>query len=166
MTTHNFRAYEIAINLLDPEKQLGKDYVMKTSGIALAMAEVLESLDLPAAYSVYETTLADLKLGGTGNRGAPGDTMSPRERGRAVGIAMKMVEVGQRLRGISEEETEGYLNWALVEIVKSAKGKGKPDSSDESPEKDLELPRFADGVELPFVLEQAAEYYSKKGKPE
>ncbi|KAG9030618.1 hypothetical protein FRB95_003761 [Tulasnella sp. JGI-2019a] len=165
------KAYGTAVSLPDPVASFGPHHVMKINAISLSLGDALENYDLPAAYSVYETALADIRS----------DSMGPSERARAVGIAMKLGDIGDRLLRSKamasskqygpkdDTEVEAHYNWAVTEMLKSATAI----KSDEAkmakaapPEERLELPQFVDGVDLTSVMEIVAEYYRKRGRPD
>lgn len=149
---------------------------MKINAISLSLADALENYDLPAAYSVYETALADLRS----------ESKSTSERARAVGIAIKLGDIGERLLKSkafnssktaqygpeNDAEVEAHYNWAVTEILKAANPTAalKPDDAQANkkipPTERLELQQVVDGVELTSVMEIVADYYRRRGKPE
>ena len=101
---------------------------LKLSGIAIALAEVLESSNRPSeAYETYSAALAQLRASQATGK------LSGKERMRAVALAHKlgeMAEVYQR----GAEEAEGFLTFAVEEVLRVIKdgqadivveGKGK-----------------------------------------
>lgn len=174
------RAYGTAVSLPDPATSLGPDHVFKINAIALSLADVLENYDLPAAYSVYETALADVRS----------REMSVRERIRAVSIAVKLGDVGEQLLRtnnrsgssgkkddvkygpVDEGEVEGYYSWALEESLRAIppkEGERKVVSDDrtaESSQERLQLPHWVEGIDLVSVMERLAAYYTRKGQME
>ncbi|KAG8948755.1 hypothetical protein FRC04_009366 [Tulasnella sp. 424] len=176
------RAYATAVLLPDPVASFGADYPIKISAIALSLAGVLESAsDLPRAYSAYRTAFADL----TRSLSHPSSSFTSIEadrRTRAIGIALKMVELGEQILReralgraptdskygpVNEAEIEGKLDWALREALRMQNVSVKPSEKDEEKENAmLSLPTWAKGVTLASTMERAAEYYSRKGKLE
>ncbi|KAG8854109.1 hypothetical protein FRB96_007815 [Tulasnella sp. 330] len=170
------KAYGTAISLSDPVASLGQDHIMKINAISLSLADALENYDLPAAYSVYETALADLRS----------DAMGTSERARAVGIAIKLGDIGERLLKLQainpskaaqygpedDAEVEEYYNWAVTTILKAANptALAKPDEvkgdKETPPTEQLVLQNFVDGVELTSVMEIVADYYRRRGRPD
>lgn len=133
---------------------------------------------------MYETALADVKS----------REMGPRERTRAVSIAMKLGDIGDQLVGVralsggrdesvtgkygpvDSEEVEGWYSWALEESLRVAlptkegesgvsKGGTKAGSTG-APQEQLQLPQWVEGIDLVAVMERLAGYYSRKGKVE
>ena len=117
------RAWSTAQTL--PVSVFGTEPYLKLSGIAIVLAEVLESSNRPnESYETYSAALAQLRAA---REQAP---LSGRERMRAVALAHKlgeMAEVYQR----EPEEAEHFLTFAVEEALRVVKdgepnvGKGK-----------------------------------------
>ena len=109
----SFRAWQTAQTL--PISAFSSDPYLKLSGIAIALAEVLEASDRPSeAYETYSTALAQLRASQATKK------LSGKERMRAVALAHKlgeMAEVYQR----GAEEAEGFLTFAVEEVLRVIK---------------------------------------------
>ena len=145
---------------------------LKLSGIAIALAEVLESSNRPSeAYEAYEAALAQLRASQATGK------LSGKERMRAVALAHKlgeMAEVYQR----GAEEAEGFLTFAVEEVLRVIKdgqanieveGKGKERAEEGEVSTmlaELELPWWVSKVDVAAPLEALGRFYAQEGKPE
>ena len=143
---------------------------LKLSGIAISLAEVLESSNRPSeAYETYSTALAQLRAAQT--------RLSGRERMRAVALAHKlgeMAEVYQR----GAEEAEGFLTFAVEEVLRVIKdgqadivveGKGKEREEEGEASTmlaELELPWWVSKVDVAAPLEALGRFYAREDKPQ
>ncbi|KAI0760396.1 hypothetical protein C8Q74DRAFT_224617 [Fomes fomentarius] len=162
------RAWNTAQTL--PLSAFSSEPHLKLSGIAIVLAEVLESANRPGeAYETYSTTLAQLR--------AAQSKLSGRERMRAVALAYKlgeMAEVYQR----GPEEAEHFLTFAVEEVLRiikdeasasSISGRGKEKEEDGEAGAmlaELELPWWVRKVDVAAPLEALARFYASEGKPE
>ncbi|KAG8887658.1 hypothetical protein FRB99_004214, partial [Tulasnella sp. 403] len=144
------------------------------------------------------TALADVRLSERElpTDGQPLSKLNAERRTRAIGISLKLGEIGEQLLDTSkktgkpneygpneygpndENEVEDHLNWALEESLRAIQGQrtetgkpvkdAKPNESGEAKreEGELVLPRWVDGVDVGAVVERVADYYSRKGKRE
>ena len=145
---------------------------LKLSGIAIALAEVLESSNrLSEAYETYSAALAQLRASQATGK------LSGKERMRAVALAHKlgeMAEVYQR----GAEEAEGFLTFAVEEVLRvikdgqanievEGKGKGRAEEGEVSTMlAELELPWWVSKVDVAAPLEALGRFYAQEGKPE
>ncbi|CAE6415925.1 unnamed protein product [Rhizoctonia solani] len=160
------RALEKA-QALTPE-QLGGQYHLKVSGIAIALAAVLEKQNnFRGANEVYARAFADILRVPP----PPGTTpvlLGP-ERMRAIGLSVKLGEIAARF-GQTEEE-EKYLLFGVEEILrmmKEASGalphiEGNTNQSG-GPQQELVLPNWVSHTDAGSVLERLAEFYSRTGR--
>ncbi|KAG8949131.1 hypothetical protein FRC03_000444 [Tulasnella sp. 419] len=156
------KAYGKAITL----SSFGGDRAYQTSAIALALADVLETGtgDLKSAYDVYITALNDLKLNGSLVEENGASRMNGKERARAIGIVMKLTELGGRLRDAGDD-VEEHLGWALGEMLKDMGVDNRKEGSEDEGVKELELPRWSEaGLDIVAVLEKAGQFYASRGK--
>ena len=165
-----FRAWTTAQTL--PISAFSSEPYLKLSGIAIALAEVLEASNRPSeAYETYSTALAQLRASQATKK------LSGRERMRAVALAHKlgeMAEVYQR----GPEEAEEFLTFAVEEVLRVMKdgeagieveGKGK-ERADEGEVgtmlAELELPQWVRKVDVAAPLEALGRFYAREDKPE
>ncbi|PIL23302.1 hypothetical protein GSI_14612 [Ganoderma sinense ZZ0214-1] len=143
---------------------------LKLSGIAIALAEVLESSNRPSeAYETYSAALAQLRASQATGK------LSGKERMRAVALAHKlgeMAEVYQR----GAEEAEEFLTFAVEEALRVIKdgqagieveGKGKERAEEGEVSTmlaELELPWWVSKVDVAAPLEALGRFYSQEGK--
>lgn len=155
---------------LTPE-QLGGQYHLKVSGIAIALAAVLEKQNnIAGAYEIYARAFADILRAPLPP--APVPVLSGPERMRAVGLAMKLGEIASRLG--QKEEEERYLVFGVEEILRMMKEtSGVMPSADISkpnehngPQQELILPSWIAHTDAGSVLERLAEFYSRTERPE
>lgn len=174
------RAWETAqsLQLNPPSTRL-----LKLSGIGIALAGVLEDRrKISDAYDIYSTTFDLLQQTGNTNADAVGGTsdgLSPKERLRTVGLAMKLGELSRKM-GLEEKE-ERWLNLGLEELLRLLSGKRRspkltgqnagPVEDDGNAEienalKDLALPDWVSNSDLGGVMERVGEFYARKGNAE
>lgn len=153
---------------------------LKTSGIAVCLAGVLESNNkLEEAYAVYLESLTWLQDVGTKER------LSGPEKLRAVAISYRLGELAAILQ--NPEDEERHLVWAVEAILKSVMddqqngGAGKPtpaptaqlassgqvgDSDTQSMITELELPSWAAKTDIAAPFEALGAFYAQAGKLE
>ncbi len=142
---------------------------MKLSGIAIALAGVLEENGKPqAAYDVYASALQRL-------RAANG--LSGRERLRTVGVAYKLGEMAEIYQQSTKEE-ERWLVYAVEEMLRILRDEqlGSVPSSSATGERteveqqwilsDLELPSWADKTDVVSPLQALGAFYNRTGRQE
>ncbi|KAG9075431.1 hypothetical protein FRC06_010086, partial [Ceratobasidium sp. 370] len=147
---------------LTPE-QLGGQYHLKVSGIAIALAAVLEKQNnLHGAYETYAHAFADIIRAPPPP--APAPILSGPERMRAVGLSMKLAELAARFG--QREEEERYLVFGVEEILRMVKEESGAVPSDQTaePKQELVLPTWVSHTDAGSVLERLAEFYSKTGR--
>ncbi|KAF9513802.1 hypothetical protein BS47DRAFT_1393009 [Hydnum rufescens UP504] len=170
------RALDTSRRYEDPTQQLGAAYLLKISGLAIALGSVLEQIpDLGAASQVYKTALDELP------RSAPEfQEYSSQPTHASVAsdpneiegkLWMRAIQIGVRLAEIAnrqgDEKREGeYLQRAAHKVRHLLNPKFWPNEGIENNNKlysGLELPRWADKVEMAGVYERLGEYYNRKG---
>ncbi|OBZ67454.1 TPR repeat-containing protein P27G11.02 [Grifola frondosa] len=157
------RAWETAQTL--PLVRFSAEPHLKLSGIAIALAEVLEANDRPQpAYEVYSGALSQLQ-------NVQG--LSGRERMRAVSIAAKLGEMAEVYQQPPEEE-ERWLTWAVEEVLHIVR-EGQPretvnveGASADTPMMlaELDLPVWVSKSDVGAPLEALGKFYAREGKPE
>ncbi|CAE6405703.1 hypothetical protein ACGC1H_001958 [Rhizoctonia solani] len=163
------RALEKA-QALTPD-QLGGQYHLKVSGIAIALAAVLEKQNnFRGANEIYARTFADILR--VPPPPAPTPVLSGPERIRAIGISMKLGEIAARF-GQTEEEERYFVFGAeeILRMMKEASGALPPMESDHAnqvggSQQDLVLPTWVSHTDAGSVLERLAEFYSRTGRPD
>ncbi|KAM5537624.1 hypothetical protein V8D89_008702 [Ganoderma adspersum] len=143
---------------------------LKLSGIAIALAEVLESSNRPSeAYETYSAALAQLRASQATGK------LSDKERMRAVALAHKLGEMAEMYQR-GAEEAEEFLTFAVEEVLRIIKdgqvdleieGKGKERA--EGGEvgtmlAELELPWWVSKVDVAAPLEALGRFYAQEGK--
>ncbi|CAE6447394.1 unnamed protein product [Rhizoctonia solani] len=160
------RALEKAQSLT-PE-QLGGQYHLKVSGIAIALAAVLEKQNnLRGANEIYARAFADILR--VPPPPAPTPALSGPERMRAISLSMKLGEIAAKF-GQTEEE-EKYLVFGTEEILRMMKevsgalpSPGNENENHGGPQQDLVLPSWVSYTDAGSVLERLAEFYSRTGR--
>ncbi|KAG8728991.1 hypothetical protein FRC12_021334, partial [Ceratobasidium sp. 428] len=150
--------------------QLGGQYHLKVSGIAIALAAVLEKQNnLHGAYETYAHAFANIIR--VPPPPAPAPILSGPERMRAIGLSMKLAELASRFG--QHEEEERYLVFGVEEILRMVKEQSEAaqapnDQAAETsnPKQELVLPPWVSHTDAGSVLERLAEFYSKTGKPD
>lgn len=153
-----------------PPQELGSEHHLKISGIAIALAAVLEKQNnLHGAYETYARAFADILRPPPPPAQAP--VLSGPERMRAVGISMKLGELAARFG--QQEEEERYLVFGVEEVLRMAKeqsGSARADGDGAvgsgELKQDLVLPSWVSHTDAGSVLERLAEFYSRTGRPE
>ncbi|KAG8704247.1 hypothetical protein FRC08_002339, partial [Ceratobasidium sp. 394] len=157
------RAWDKA-QALTPE-QLGGQRHLKISGIAIALAAVLEKQNnLHGAYETYAHAFADIIRAPPPP--APAPILSGPERMRAVGLSMKLAELAARFG--QREEEENHLVFGVEEILRMVKEESGaiPTGQAAEPKQELILPAWVSHTDAGSVLERLAEFYSKTGRPD
>jgi len=154
-------ANSLPISLFAPEPHL------KISGIALSLASVLEQNHKPErAFEVYEEALGKLPK--------TLEALTGKEKLRAVGIAYKLGEMAEVVKG-KEEKEERYFAWAVEALVKSMKddvegGTGGSQEmishGDDPVVKELQLPEWATKTDVAAPFEALGSFYVRTGKLE
>lgn len=134
------------------------------------------------AYEIYSITFDTLQRTGNTKADAAGGTsdgLSPKERLRTVGLAMKLGELSRKLG--AEEKEEKWLNLGLEELCRLLGGKRRspkltgqsagPTEDDGNAEiehtlRDLALPGWVSNSDLGGVMERVGEFYARKGNVE
>ncbi|KAF8761368.1 Tpr protein [Rhizoctonia solani] len=151
---------------LTPE-QLGGQYHLKISGIAIALAAVLEKQnDLRGANEVYTRAFADILRAPPP---APAPVLSGPERMRVVSLSLKLGEIAAKFGQLEEEEK--YLVFGTEEILRMMKeasgalpSPGNENVNEGGPQQDLVLPSWVSHTDAGAVLERLAEFYSRTGR--
>lgn len=165
-----YRAWKTAQTL--PLSAFSDEPHLKLSGIAIALAEVLESSNRPSeAYETYSAALAQLRASQATGK------LSGKERMRAVALAHKlgeMAEVYQR----GAEEAEEFLTFAVEEVLRiikdgqagievEAKGKERAEEDEVGTMlAELELPWWVSKIDVAAPLEALGRFYAQEGKSE
>ncbi|KAF8741170.1 Tpr protein, partial [Rhizoctonia solani] len=152
---------------LTPE-QLGGQYHLKISGIAIALAAVLEKQnDLRGANEVYARAFADILRAPPPP--APAPVLSGPERMRVVSLSLKLGEIAAKFGQLEEEEK--YLVFGTEEILRMMKeasgalpSPGNENVNEGGPQQDLVLPSWVSHTDAGAVLERLAEFYSRTGR--
>lgn len=155
---------------------------LKTSGIALCLAGVLESNNqLEEAYAIYLESLTWLQDVGTKEK------LSGPEKLRAVAISYRLGELAATLQNPADEER--HLVWAVEAILKSVMddqqngpgGAEKPtptptaqlasggqigDSDTQTMITELDLPSWATKTDIAAPFEALGAFYAQAGKLE
>ncbi|KAH9941779.1 uncharacterized protein BXZ73DRAFT_88203 [Epithele typhae] len=164
------RAWQTAREL--PITAFSQEPYLKLSGIAIVLAEVLESTNRPEqAYETYSTALALLRAA----EAQPQTQLSGRERMRTVALAHKlgeMAEVYQR----EPEEVEHFLTFAVEEALRmlkdaggvDVKGKQKAGAGEDATVMlaELEMPWWVRKVDVAAPLEALGRFYARENKPQ
>ncbi|GJE94833.1 hypothetical protein PsYK624_110080 [Phanerochaete sordida] len=159
------RALETAHTL--PLEAFGTDPYLKLSGIAIALAGVLEAADKPKeAYEAYTVALQELQ-------GAQG--LSGKERLRAVAVAHKLGEMAEAYQR-PEDEEERWLVYAVEEVLRVLRDEGV-DTQLAAPTHDadqelktivaeLELPKWVAKTDVVAPLTALGAFYNRTRKQE
>lgn len=144
-----------------PLEKLSPEPYLKISGIASALAEVLESNNRPqAAYEVYVAILSHLQ-GATDKTGP--------EKLRTVAIAYKLGEMAETYQQPAEEE-ERWLTFAVEEALRILR-----DFQSTNPGQDLqaqvnlselELPPGFTEIDIAVPMKKLGAFYQRTGKLE
>ncbi|KAF8342556.1 uncharacterized protein EI90DRAFT_3011090 [Cantharellus anzutake] len=157
-----------------PEKELGKDYRKKISGLMIALASTLEEVpDLTGAIQAYKETITYLRsLHGTSRPPQPEAGLTPRERHRIVSIAVRLGELASKINDTATEEH--YLSLAVEETLRLARDmpakldltqpvQSDIDPNDDKWKEELQIPPWIDRTEFVSVFERLAEFYGRQG---
>lgn len=166
----NFRHALETAGTIGPEK-LGKDPLLKTTGIAIALSAVLEEQGAwQEAIQVYLNALEEVRQT---QQGASGTKRTPQEQMRGVALAQKIGDIAQKPgvhaptmangpKTITEEPCEGYLAWSVEEMMRLVRGPSKePVHLD-----DLPLPPWVDRQDLGASVEALGAFYANRGMAE
>ncbi|RDB30872.1 hypothetical protein Hypma_005891 [Hypsizygus marmoreus] len=159
------RAWETSKTL--PLDAFGAQPHLKTSGIAVCLAGVLESNGkVDKAYDVYVEALSQLQEVGTK------ELLSGPENLRAVAISYKLGELAALLQ--KPEEEEQHLVWAVEALLKSilpTRGPNTGEHHSQASDSDalaitteLSLPDWATNTDIAAPFEALGTYYAHAGK--
>ncbi|KLO19404.1 hypothetical protein SCHPADRAFT_865317 [Schizopora paradoxa] len=179
------RAWETIKTL--PNEALAPEPYMKTSGVAIALAEVLEADNRPLeAYAIYEEAL---QLARPSLKVDPSSTDKPeapetkaqtpavlnlRERKCTVAIALKLGEIAEQ-HDLPAADEEKWLSYAVSEVMRILQedhtnaGSPAPKAKDnEDNIMDLPLPGWVSlsKTEMATPMERLASFYRRQGKYE
>lgn len=124
-----YRAWEKTKELSIEE--FGDEPVLKTTGIAIAYAGILEQENkLESAYNVYEDAFWELRTTGVGIKLPPSTidnrpdlgveslkSLSNAEKMRAIALSYKLGELAHELN--KPEEEEKWLTWSVESIIRT-----------------------------------------------
>ena len=178
------RALDMAREM-DPAA-LGKDRLLKLSGIAIALGDALESGDRwQDAALVYVDALDEVLRRGAyaGAAGAPGGDMARLERMRAVALAQKVAELAQEPRReialppfegpelgevacVTEEPREQYLVWSVQELLRLLREAQQTPDVQSALLSDLHLPPWVSKQDIGASVEALGAFYAEKGVAE
>ncbi|OSX60883.1 hypothetical protein POSPLADRAFT_1146055 [Postia placenta MAD-698-R-SB12] len=164
------RAYETALAL--PLSAFASEPYLKLSGIAIALASVLEAAErAEPAYEVYTDALSRLRAA---QAAAPG-TLSGPERMRAVALAMKLGEMAEAYQ-LPVEEEERWLTWAVEELLRIVRDEGQnrqlvvgdavQDAGVPFMLAELDVPPWVTKTDMGAPLEALGRFYSREGNVE
>ncbi|EKM58009.1 uncharacterized protein PHACADRAFT_88704 [Phanerochaete carnosa HHB-10118-sp] len=159
------RALDTAHNL--PLEAFGSDPYLKLSGIAIALAGVLEDNNKPReAYDTYVDSLTKL-------RQASG--LSSQERLRAVAVAHKLGEMAETYQQPAIEE-EQWLVYAVEELLRILRDENistqlampthDADEEHKTVIAELELPKWVEKTDVIAPLQALGAFYNRTGKQE
>lgn len=166
----NFRHALETARMLGAEK-LGKDPLLKTTGIAIALSAVLEEQGAwQEAIQVYLDALEEVRQT---QQGASEPKRTPQEWMRAVALAQKIGDIAQKPgvhapsmahgpKTITEEPCESYLAWSVEEMMRLVRGPSKEPVHLE----DLPLPPWVDRQDLGASVEALGAFYASRGMAE
>lgn len=168
LPTDACRALETAQTL--PIEVFGSEPHLKLSGIAIALAGVLEDNNKPReSYELYARALDELRK----TQG-----LSGKERLRAVAVAYKLGEMADTYQQPSVEE-ERWLVYAVEELLRVLKDEhhasrlriGAVADVDNDKEhqlvvSDLELPKWVELTDVVAPLQALGAFYNRAGKQE
>ena len=165
------RAYDKALSL--PLSVFSPAPHLKLSGLAIALASVIEDDDRPQpAYEVYVDALARIQ--------SAKEPLTGRERLRAVALASKLGEMAETYQ-LPVAEEERWLTWAVEELlhivrdeggnrklaVESTEGKeGQEGQEEPLMLAELDLPPWVTKTDLGAPLEALGRFYSREGNVE
>ncbi|KZT01242.1 uncharacterized protein LAESUDRAFT_664358 [Laetiporus sulphureus 93-53] len=166
------KAYDKALSL--PLSVFSPAPHLKLSGLAIALASVIEDDDRPQpAYEVYVDALARIQ--------SAKESLTGRERMRAVALASKLGEMAETYQ-LPVAEEERWLTWAVEELlhivrdeggngtlaVEGMEGKGEHEGQEKEPVMlaELDLPPWVTKTDLGAPLEALGRFYSRGGNVE
>jgi len=161
------RALRTALDM--PLADFSPEPHLKLSGIAIALASVLEAADRPEpAYEVYSDALSRLRT-------SP-DALSGPERMRAVALASKLGEMAEVFQ-LPVEEEERWLTWAVEELLRIVRDEGnkgrlvvegavRNDGNTPVMLAELEMPPWVTKTDVGAPLEALGRFYSREGNVE
>ncbi|KAJ3715252.1 hypothetical protein DFJ43DRAFT_1102677 [Lentinula guzmanii] len=161
---HFHRAWNTIQTL--PIDLLGSQPYLKLTGMAVALADVLElSNKKQNAYDVYVHALKLLQ------QDQVKATLTGPERLRAVAISSKLGELAKELKR-SKTEEEKWLVWAVEELLRIVKGPSKDDSSEDVDYRHqgsfnlpmLALPSWISKTDIGAPLEALGSFYAGSGR--
>lgn len=165
-----YRAWKEAKDM--PIDKFGYHPYLKLSGIAIALAGVLEA-DGKAenAYHIYQEALQVLQVEGSDSPTARiRSGLSPQERMRAVAIAYKLGELAHAL-GKPKEEEEKWLVYSVESVLKDVMGSSEADFEPKEGAAQLKemmetlrTPRWAVKHDIAAPFEALGAFYSREGK--
>ena len=170
------RAWETAKSL--PLNLLGSDPLLKTTGIAIILADVLEDDGKKEeAYNVYQEALQYLQsthldlpppdepqpdMGGMESL----KLLTPPERMRAAALAHKLGCMASELKK-PEEEEEKWLVWSvnaiLMAVMEAPAGSKKIAPRLKIVAADMRLPSWAKDHDISVPFERLGRFYSDRG---
>ncbi|KAL4400218.1 hypothetical protein ACI68E_003134 [Malassezia pachydermatis] len=169
----NFRIALDKARTLD-DSRLGGNRLWKTTGIAIALADVLEEGEQwQEAAMVYLDAFDEIQQRGDYATSVPVER-TPQETMRAVQLAQKIGELAQRDnvavpplyasdddQSQTNEPAEGYLTWSVEEMLRLAQA---PRQSDPIVLSDLPLPPWVSEQELGASVEALGAFYASHHK--
>ncbi|KAI3629183.1 hypothetical protein CBS9595_000255 [Malassezia furfur] len=164
---HFREAWDLA-RTLDPAR-LGGDALLKTTGIAVALGDVLEQdKRVDEAAEVYADALDEVLQRGAFATERPAER-TPQERMRAVALAQKLGDLavgGARVRAFDDgtahrtsSPAEGYLSWSVSELMRLVQTGGTPGGGPLMLA-DLHLPPWVSAQELGGSVEALGAFYA------
>jgi len=183
------RAYQTALDL--PASMFEPSPYLKLSGIAIALASVLEADNQPkAAWDIYLQVLSLPQSSTSSSLSVQNDTsvsikppqpeqrrLTPQETLRQVSIAHKLGEMAETYR-FGDEVEEKWLSWGvgrLLDLVKEGvafrlKSNRMVAQEKEEAERvvlaDLDLPEWVTKTDICAPLEALGAFYARQGKVE
>jgi len=140
---------------------------LKTTGILITLAEVLESNNKPQlAYELMAKYLDDLPSRDGLETGPESSTSkwSGPERMRLVAIAYKLGEMANTYSQLATEE-ERWLVWSVQELNATLKKRNKTGQVEIPPTlRELELPNWVTKTDVAAPIQALGEYFSRVGK--
>jgi tetratricopeptide (TPR) repeat protein len=150
-----------------PPTALGPDHRLKVSGIAIALAGLLEEQGrLAEAVECLEEALSDLPTP---------EAASPAEKQREIALSQKIGSLAQAVGGpamLAKAETR--LSWSVAQLLKAASSDDQRKAAAERTEKgeaglsanELQLPSWAARTDLGASMENLGAFYLSQGKGE
>ncbi|WFD29481.1 hypothetical protein MSPP1_000490 [Malassezia sp. CBS 17886] len=166
-------ALEVA-RTIDPER-LGADPLLKTTGIAIALAGVLEEENKwQDAALVYVDALEEVLQQGAHSSDAP-RALTRAETMRAIVLAQKVGELAQRADVVvppfphpdtrTAEPAEGYMVWSVESLLRLLRAAEQPDTDTDTAApaalSELGLPPWTTPQDLGASVEALGALYAK-----